>query len=87
MTPTEYWQAIQRFWSESLSPQEAYSYRLAGILAETQAREKGSSLLPVPWQDPQIPPTQLSNDLLIVLGLTALVLKTDATEIESNSNL
>lgn len=78
---------MQRFYSASLSPQEAYSYRLAGVIAETQAREQGRSLLPVPWQNQHIPPTQLGDDVLIVLGLTALVLQSDEDCFEPNSIL
>lgn len=77
MTPAEYWQAISRFYSASLSTQEKYSYRLAGVVAETQAREQGRSLLPIPWQNHHIAPTQLDDDLLIVLGLTAIVLQSN----------
>ncbi len=85
MTPAEYWYLIQRFYSASLSPQEAYSYRLAGVMAETQAREQGRSLLPVPWQNQPIAPTYLSDEILIVMGLTVLVLQSDPEPPEPDS--
>jgi hypothetical protein len=77
LTPTEYWQAISRFYDGTLSPQEISWYRLASVVAETQAREQGQSLLPLPWQDDQIAPGQLNQDLLIILGLAALVMQID----------
>jgi hypothetical protein len=67
LTPTDYWQAIARFYAGTLSAQEISLYRLAGVVAETQAREQGQSLVPLPWQEDQISPTQLNPDLLIIL--------------------
>jgi hypothetical protein len=75
LTLTDYWQAIARFYAGTLSAQEISWYRLAGVVAETRARAQGQSLLPTPWQDDQISPTQLNQDLLIILGLTALVMQ------------
>jgi hypothetical protein len=77
LTPTDYWQAISRFYAGTLSAQEISWYRLAGIMAKTQARAQGQSLVPLPWQDDQIAPAQLNSDLLIILGLTALVMQID----------
>jgi hypothetical protein len=77
LTPTDYWQAIARFYAGTLSPQEISWYHLAVVVAETRARAQGQSLLPLPWQEDQISPTQLNPDLLIILGLTALVMQID----------
>jgi hypothetical protein len=52
-------------------------YRLPSVVAETRARAQGRSLVPLPWQDDRIAPAQLNSDLLIILGLTALVMQID----------
>lgn len=77
MTADEYWQAMLRFHTGTLSPQEEYHYRLAGLLGESAARAEGRSLLPYPWQQQEVAPAQLSKDLLIGLGLTLFVLGKD----------
>jgi len=76
MTPHEYQRAIARFQSGALAPQESYQYKIAGIIAETKARARGSSLLPCPWQDESIPPSQIDPEILIALGITSLALHT-----------
>jgi len=87
LTPADYWQLIDRFHANTLSLQEQCYYRLAGVLAETQAREQGTSLLPFPWQNLHVPPTQLNSEILIAVGLTALVLqpKEDHSDVDSSN--
>ncbi|HEY9627305.1 MAG TPA: hypothetical protein V6C84_08385 [Coleofasciculaceae cyanobacterium] len=74
MTPDEYWKTVARYWSGSLSTEEARHYQIAGILAECAARERGSTLLPHSMQQSHVLPQQLEPETLLVLGLTALVL-------------
>lgn len=74
MTPDEYWDAIARHDQNQLTPQERARYKTVGVFAEAKARERGTSLLPVPWQDPAILPQHLDEEILIVLGLTSLAL-------------
>jgi hypothetical protein len=74
MTVEEYWQAVARYWSGDLSPEEARHYQIAGILAECAARERGSTLLSYSMQQPEVLPQQLEPETLLVLKLPALVL-------------
>lgn len=74
MTPAAYWQALDRYHQGLLTPAESYHYQVAGILAESAARERGCSLLPASLCQPDVLPQQLERETLIVLGLTMLVL-------------
>lgn len=74
MTPDQFWSVYIRFCSGTLSPTETAYYRAAGLLAESQAREQGSSLLPYCWQGREQPPETLPSEQLIAIGLTALAL-------------
>lgn len=77
MTPVEYQQAISRFQSGNLNPGEAAYYRIAGIIAETRARNSGTSLLPFPWQTEHPTTTEINPEVLIAIGLTSLAFQTD----------
>jgi len=75
VTPEEFWQAYARSLQGTMPQAEEMRFKVAGVIAESQARERGSSLLPCAWQNPEIPASELSTDLLVAIGMTALVLQ------------
>lgn len=75
LEPDEFWNAWLKAAQGELTPSELQRYKTVGIFAEAQARDRGTSLLPYCWQDPSTPPSQLSDELLIAIGLVSLVMQ------------
>ncbi len=72
MTRDEYWQAFLKFQTGTLTEAEQYRFRVAGVLAEAAARDRGSSLVPFDLRVGNSPPQELPDELLIAIGLSVM---------------
>lgn len=87
MANQQYWDAVARHQTNTLTPSEQSYYRTLGIMAENQARAQGTTYLPAEWQKPDIQPQDMLPDVMVALGITMLGLADlNKTELDEKQN-